>query len=996
VTLAQQQSFVDINDADYNIANITGTDGKLYFATSSTFTMNASVPQQMYDDGTHGDATANDGVYALDYVNFANGETFTFAQKAPVTPGNVTDTMGFWYRADTGTYTNSACTSASTSTGTTIGCWADSSVQGTNLTTVTSDPAYTTNGLNGFPVVNFDSGDLIRTVGNIANSTFSANIGLGTNTTTILGVYNTNAGVAAFNYGPDAVSAQRITIERTQDIFKNALGATKTVTSNTTASIDGFLFDDAVGPSFVSYQNAKNNGSSNPTFTTAVSYPISLGGIANSTNFLNGDIAEFFAFQTALDNTELQRVNSYLAMKYGMTLTNDNNGNSTIGENLTGVVDEGDYVLSDATTIVWNSGSSTAFHNHIAGVVRDDTQGLAVVQSTSVATTSILTITADGEGTNMAPVFVDIADKEALFIGDDAASTTDWVDSDLIDFSDAPTGYLVQNRTWNAQATGTVGTVTLSFNIDDTDFNVNEITGMDGNLYFFKVATGTNSFIGATPTLMTASSTAGVYTINTTLVDGDKFTIGQQTPAAPGGVSDLIKFWVRADRGVYGDQNNNSPATGIGHEATSNGAAVTGPTQSFGQSFTSTLDTTISSVVFYQNGAIAAAPFNIYICNGEAVSAAACISSPTYSETGLTAITDVITGHPYMYKWTTPFTITTGSQYTIIIQHTDATAVSLLYSNNAGTYTGGKGYSSTGSSWGDNASDDFAFGVGGYSVYSWDDKSGGNIDAKNTPNFQTNLPKYVNQNDTSAINFTGSIDFDGNSDYFTLIPFDLDPDVTDPKDIYVVYKQDTLGTNARDILGNDDGAGFDTYMGAGEVSGNGADVTSHASLADTITKPVLLNTFFDDPTAAASNSYVDGKATGTFTYANASGGVTTFQIGAVGNGAGFFDGRISEVIIYKDTPSNLERQRISSYLSMKYGLTLSNDVDNDASLNEPILGSPAVREGDYVLSDGTTEVFDYLTASSTTNGPFVTNPFGVVRDDGSDLDQVKSTSGEGK
>jgi hypothetical protein len=978
---------IDTNDADYNIANITGVDGKFYFIrdVGGDGNMSNETPVQMYDDGTNGDDVANDGIYTLSGVDLEAGEEFTFAQQAPVTPGAVTDTMGFWYKADTGAYSNATCTTASVTNGSTVNCLKDYSSNGTDLTLATSDPAYTTNGLNGFPVINFDSGDLIKTSGNIANSTFMGNIGLGTNTTTILGVYNTNAGVVAFNYGPDAVSAQRITIERTQDIFKNAVGATKTVASTTTAAIDGFMFNDAATTSFISLQNAKYNGTSNtPTFASAASYPISLGGLATNTNFLTGDIAEFFAFQTALDDLEMQKVNSYLAMKYGITLTNDNDG-AIPEETLSVGVNEGDYVLADGTTVVWDSTTNASFFNDIFGVVRDDAQNLGVVSSTSNETDSIVSVTANSEGTNTAPVYADMTDKEALFIGNDNALTTDWYDTGAA-FEDAPSGYLVQARTWKVQKTGDVGPVTLSFNIDDVDFNINEITGMDGNLYFVRDVANNGTFSDETPVLMTNAG-SGIWTVTLTdLVDGQEFTIAQQTPAAPGGVSDQIKFWVRADKGVYGDQNNNSLATGIGHETVSTGAAVTGPTQSFGQSFTATLNTTIRSIVFYQNGAIAAAPFNVYICNGEAVSAAACISSPAYSETGLTSISDTTSGHPYTYMWTTPFTITTGSQYTIIIQHTNATTVNLLYANNAGTYTGGKGYSSTAAAWGDNASDDFAFGIGGYSVYSWDDKSGNNIDAKNTVQSQNGLPKFINANDTSAINYNPTINFDG-GDYFTLIPLNLDPSSNDPKDIYIVYSQPTTATTAQDLLGNDDGSGFDTYIGPGEIAGNGADVTTHSTLADVTTKPVLLNPYLLHTTVNGSNTYVDGKATGAFTYANANGGVTTFQIGAVGNTVGIWDGNISEIIIFKDTPTSLERQRISSYLAMKYGINITNDNDGDTVVNELISGS--VKEGDYVLSDGTTEVWGY-----DVNTGFTNDVFGIVRDDGSDLDQVKSRSME--
>lgn len=166
---------------------------------------------------------------------------------------------------------------------------------------------------------------------------------------------------------------------------------------------------------------------------------------------------------------------------------------------------------------------------------------------------------------------------------------------------------------------------------------------------------------------------------------------------------------------AFGDFTAQASATGIGSDTWDSGAAVTGPASSFGQSFTATENTTISSILFYNNGAYTSGhSFSVAICNGDVAlnGEAACVSSPAYTESGLTSLGNGLSTNPTVFKWTTPFAVTAGSQYTVIITMNDAIALNILYGNNSGTYAGGKGFGT--GAWGDNASDDFAFSIGGF------------------------------------------------------------------------------------------------------------------------------------------------------------------------------------------------------------------------------------------------------------------------------------------
>lgn len=71
----------------------------------------------------------------------------------------------------------------------------------------------------------------------------------------------------------------------------------------------------------------------------------------------------------------------------------------------------------------------------------------------------------------------------------------------------------------------------------------------------------------------------------------------------------------------------------------------------------------------------------------------------------------------------------------------------------------------------------------------------------------------------------------------------------------------------------------------------------------------------------------------------------------------YFDGKIAEVINYSSRVSDTERQKIESYLAIKYGITLNSGTQ------------------DYIASDGTTTFWDASAA-----GSYTYNVFGIGRD----------------
>jgi hypothetical protein len=127
---------------------------------------------------------------------------------------------------------------------------------------------------------------------------------------------------------------------------------------------------------------------------------------------LDGRVAEVITYSARKnDATERNKIESYLGVKYGITL-----GANGMSQN---------YVASDAT-VIWNQSANAGYNYDIAGIGRDDVSKLNQKQSKSVNTNSNLTI---GLGTiattNTANTNVFDADKKYLIWGDNGGNMND-------------------------------------------------------------------------------------------------------------------------------------------------------------------------------------------------------------------------------------------------------------------------------------------------------------------------------------------------------------------------------------------------------------------------------------------------------------------------------------------------------------------------------------------------------------------------------------------
>jgi hypothetical protein len=241
----------------------------------------------------------------------------------------------------------------------------------------------------------------------------------------------------------------------------------------------------------------------------------------------NGKITEVVVHKSVLPAAEANRIESYLAVKYGITLRQ-----TPAAQN---------YTASDGTTAFWDSSVNTIYNKNIAGIGRDDASGLNQKQSRSVnlpasgnmVTIGLNTIAADNaSNTNSFG-----ADRDFLTWGDDGAG------AGFTTLITPPLGILATvrlTRIWKVQETGTIPTVKVGIPAN-----------LGGGNIVYLVVSGDTTFDASDQYFPMTPLTAGSTTYQAADFD---FTTGQfftfaTLPAIPGGVA-APAAWQKANDGA--------------------------------------------------------------------------------------------------------------------------------------------------------------------------------------------------------------------------------------------------------------------------------------------------------------------------------------------------------------------------------------------------------------------------------------------------------------
>lgn len=181
------------------------------------------------------------------------------------------------------------------------------------------------------------------------------------------------------------------------------------------------------------------------------SYTYTVGRDRNfTTRVIDGSVAEVILYSDAHSDAKKQSVETYLAIKYGFTLSSTNNTSVT----------DGDYVLTDGNTKVWDYTLNSIFHNDVAGIGKDDAMALEQKQSKSVNSDALITIGLNTiTATNLTNSGNFSKNKDFLVWGNNNGAINSITETELVCAPEKTIG-----RTWKIVETGSVGSTQITAN----------------------------------------------------------------------------------------------------------------------------------------------------------------------------------------------------------------------------------------------------------------------------------------------------------------------------------------------------------------------------------------------------------------------------------------------------------------------------------------------------------------------------------------------------
>ncbi|MBQ4822923.1 Calx-beta domain-containing protein, partial [Aquimarina sp. MMG016] len=384
-------------------------------------------------------------------------------------PGNVGANLTVWLKSNVDVLNGSSTAAAD---GEAVLQWNDQ-ISGNELTNATAGqrPVFAENEMNFYPGVDFDGADDRLLDGSASYGT------MGTGDREVFAV--AKMGTTLDNFGA-VVSFGRNTSQINRRAFVGIIGS-----DGTTASARHLYNDiptsnyvhnhtsDPQTPTIYNYSNADgvtvanmeitvdggtstfasvSNGGQIPNITSGVEVMLGSGrgDDATPSAFYDGLVSEVLIYDRQLSASERQQVNSYLSLKYGITL---NNGATA-------------YLASDGTTQVWPV--DVTYDSDIFGIANDAPSALDNQISKSINTGAVLTVSTDTNFTGANGTHVSLTNGQFLLVGNDGGdgAPASAINTDLV----TTTYYERSAREWKAVNTGTIaGAANLQFDgYDDT------------------------------------------------------------------------------------------------------------------------------------------------------------------------------------------------------------------------------------------------------------------------------------------------------------------------------------------------------------------------------------------------------------------------------------------------------------------------------------------------------------------------------------------------
>lgn len=512
---------ISVNITDLGVPfGLQPAEYALLIDTDETFASGAS---------TYAAASVANGVVTFSNVTVPNDGYLTIAIADGVRkgPGDVKENLRLWLRADYGT------------TGTApVSSWNDRSGNGFSAVTAGSAPDLIANDLNFNPTLDFTrasseylqiTGGIMRT--NTYNSMwvyYVARNDINTNNTLFneniggdrFAVLNVWSNDALFQYGNNNTDA---TGGRVRGLWGGTLGQPHMWTMGASTSLstpNGTRKSISRDGAVILFNDGNDTGTgSNQNFF--------IGGRWNglASEYFDGQLAELIVYTEVPTIQEQEKVQSYLAIKYGITKNSADNPGSP--------EDERDYFASDGT-VLWDYSTLSAYQNSVTIIGRDDVSELDQRKSRNFSTAGIITLDKAGPfASNLA--FVGAGD-------DNAANGHN---------TNVPSGYQKRiNKIWRTQVTGAPGTLSVSINL----FELGIPEGLNAASYALLVDTDAD-FSDATTVYPGTSNTGGVVGFTGVTVTSSSFltvAVVDNAIKGPGNVTENIRLWLRADVGTTG------------------------------------------------------------------------------------------------------------------------------------------------------------------------------------------------------------------------------------------------------------------------------------------------------------------------------------------------------------------------------------------------------------------------------------------------------------
>lgn len=511
--------------------------------------------------------SVNNGIVYFGNVTFSGEQYFTVAI-IQAAPGGVTANLTLWLAADDGTSTKTDNTAITT--------WSDLSLQ--NMHGAGSgSPLYRSGSSAG--AANFNPS--VSFNGTSQYFTLPTGFGSFEAGTTAFGVLNTNFGTPVnwsrlFHLSTSANNNVVAFVKNNNfpniGLFTSNNAGTETgslyTSSNPLAPSNGFNVygyriqagtsgqTGRTGNVFVNGTTAASSSSVATPATILLPTPRSANyvGRGGSAEYLYGYMPELILYNRDLTATERNKINTYLAVKYGRTL------------------DVSTGYFNSAGTAIFNH---TTHWNRITAIGRDDCQALEQKQSKSAETGGLVTIGIGGTiaTSNDGNTNTFSADKSYAVFGDNNKAAT-WTGVD--NFGN---GLVRLNRIWRMKETGTIGTTYIEVPGNSSVLTTKLPASNAASDPVYLVISTSGNFKNAVTMIEMTPDVIGAATkwyISYDFADGDYFTFAtKKLCLGPAGITDGLTTWYRADNKSLGAVGSTLPDETGNHILTRNANAAT-------------------------------------------------------------------------------------------------------------------------------------------------------------------------------------------------------------------------------------------------------------------------------------------------------------------------------------------------------------------------------------------------------------------------------------